>query len=47
MDNVESIVDPNEQVKDIINDAFLFASTNINQEREDNVPTPMDNAEFE
>ena len=47
VDNVEPIVDPNEQVMDIINDAFPFASTNTNQEREDDVPTPMDNAKFE
>ncbi|CAL8134787.1 unnamed protein product [Prunus armeniaca] len=47
VDNVEPIVDPNEQVMDIINDAFPFPSTNINQEEEDDVPTPMDSAEFE
>ncbi|CAL2271249.1 unnamed protein product [Prunus armeniaca] len=47
VDNIEPIVDPNEQVMDIINDAFPFASTNINQEWEDDVPTPMDSAEFE
>ncbi|CAL2228326.1 unnamed protein product [Prunus armeniaca] len=47
VDNVEPIVDPNEQVMDIINDVFPFASTNINQEGEDDVPTPMDRAEFE
>ncbi|CAL8991862.1 unnamed protein product [Prunus brigantina] len=35
------------QVMDIINDAFPFASTNINQEGEDDMPTPMDSAEFE
>ncbi|CAL9000633.1 unnamed protein product, partial [Prunus brigantina] len=47
VDNIEPIVDPNEQVIDIINDAFPFASTNINQEGEDDMPTPMDSAEFE
>ncbi|CAL8132482.1 unnamed protein product [Prunus armeniaca] len=47
VDNVEPIVDPNEQVMDIINDAFPFALTNINQEGEDDVPTPTDSAEFE
>ncbi|CAL9018106.1 unnamed protein product [Prunus brigantina] len=47
VDNIKPIVDPNEQVMDIINDAFPFASTNINQEGEDDVPTPMDSAEFE
>ncbi|KAI5350698.1 hypothetical protein L3X38_003589 [Prunus dulcis] len=47
VDNVEPIVDPNDQVMDIIHDAFPFASTNINQEGEDDVPTPMDSAEFE
>ncbi|CAL9024149.1 unnamed protein product [Prunus brigantina] len=47
VDNIEPIVDPNEQVMDIINDAFPFASTNINQEGEDDIPTPMDSAEFE
>ncbi|KAI5348789.1 hypothetical protein L3X38_001676 [Prunus dulcis] len=47
VDNVEHIVDPNEQVMDIIHDAFPFTSTNINQEGEDDVPTQMDSAEFE
>ncbi|CAN6687280.1 unnamed protein product [Malus baccata var. baccata] len=47
VDNVEPIVDPNEQVMDIINDIFPFASTNTNHEGEDDVPTPMDSAEFE
>ena len=47
VDNVEPVVDPNEQVMDIINDSFPFALTNTNQEGEDDVPTPMDNAEFE
>ncbi|BBH05127.1 hypothetical protein Prudu_016431 [Prunus dulcis] len=47
MDSVEPIVDPNDQVLDIIQDAFPFASTNINHEREDDVPTPIDNTEFE
>ncbi|CAL8091533.1 unnamed protein product [Prunus armeniaca] len=32
---------------DIINYAFPFASTNIHQEGEDDMPTPMDSAEFE
>ncbi|KAM1973355.1 hypothetical protein PS2_019462 [Malus domestica] len=35
VDNAEPIVDPNEQVMDIINYVFPFASTNTNQERED------------
>ncbi|KAI5339109.1 hypothetical protein L3X38_018381 [Prunus dulcis] len=47
VDNVEPIVDPNDQVMGIIQDAFPFASTNINQEGEDDVPTPIDSAEFE
>ncbi|CAL9006456.1 unnamed protein product [Prunus brigantina] len=47
VDNVEPILDPHEQVMDIINDAFPFASTNINQEEGDDMPTPIDNAEFE
>ncbi|KAL6269216.1 hypothetical protein ACE6H2_026127 [Prunus campanulata] len=47
VDNVEPIVDANEQVMDIINDVFPFASTGCNQEGEDDVPTPMDSAEFE
>ena len=47
VDNVEPIVDANEQVMDIIHDAFPFASTSSNQEGEDDVPTPMDSAEFE
>ncbi|KAI5318190.1 hypothetical protein L3X38_037898 [Prunus dulcis] len=45
--NVEPIVDPNDQVMDIIQDAFPFASTNINQEGKDDVPTPIDSVEFE
>ncbi|KAM1000484.1 hypothetical protein ACFX2J_007063 [Malus domestica] len=45
--NVEPNMDPNEQVMDIINYAFPFALTNTNQEGEDDVPTPMDNVEFE
>ena len=47
VDNVKPIVDPNEQVMDIINDVFPFAATNTNQEGEDDVPTPIDSAEFE
>ncbi|CAL2247911.1 unnamed protein product [Prunus armeniaca] len=47
VDNVEPIVDPNDQVMDIIQDAFPFASTNINQEGKDDVPTLIDSAEFE
>ncbi|KAI5329842.1 hypothetical protein L3X38_029239 [Prunus dulcis] len=47
VDNVEPIVDPNDQVMGIIQDVFTFASTNINQEGEDDVPTPIDSAEFE
>ncbi|CAL8137307.1 unnamed protein product [Prunus armeniaca] len=47
VDNVEPIVDHNDQVMVIIQDAFPFASTNINQEGEDDVPTPIDSAEFE
>ncbi|BBG96738.1 hypothetical protein Prudu_005627 [Prunus dulcis] len=47
MDSVEPIVDHNDQVMDIIEDVFPFASTNINNEREDDVPTPIDSAEFE
>ncbi|XP_021806554.1 uncharacterized protein LOC110750522 [Prunus avium] len=46
VDNVEPIVDPNLQVMDIINDVFPFASTSSNQEGENDVPTPMDSAEF-
>ncbi|KAI5354967.1 hypothetical protein L3X38_007862 [Prunus dulcis] len=47
VDNVEPLVDSNDQVMGIIQDAFPFASTNINQEGEDDVPTPIDSAEFE
>ncbi|KAI5344596.1 hypothetical protein L3X38_012473 [Prunus dulcis] len=47
IDSVEPIVDPNDQVMDIIEDVFPFASTNINNEREDDVPTPIDSAKFE
>ena len=42
--NVKPNADPNEQVMDIINDAFPFALTNTNQEGEDDVPTPMNSA---
>ncbi|BBH03030.1 hypothetical protein Prudu_013783 [Prunus dulcis] len=42
MDNVEPIVDPNDQVMDIIQDAFPFASTNINHEREDDEHETLD-----
>ena len=47
MDSVEPIVDHNDQVMDIIEDVFPFASTNINNEREDDVPTTIDSVEFE
>ncbi|CAL2237922.1 unnamed protein product [Prunus armeniaca] len=47
VDNVEPIVDANDQVMDIIQDVFPFASTNVNQEEEDDVPTPIDSAKFE
>ncbi|CAL2228434.1 unnamed protein product [Prunus armeniaca] len=47
VDNVEPIMDPNDQVMDIMQDAFPFALTNINQEGEDDVPTPIHSAEFE
>ena len=47
VDNVEPIVDPNEQVIDIINDAFPFASTSTNQKGKDDVPIQMDSAKFE
>ncbi|KAM2175608.1 hypothetical protein ACFX1Q_034990 [Malus domestica] len=44
--NVEPNMDPNEQVMEILNDVFPFASTNTNQEVEDDVPTPMDRGEL-
>ncbi|KAM1315206.1 hypothetical protein ACFX13_019131 [Malus domestica] len=47
VDNVEPIVDPNEQVMDIVNYVFPFALTNTNQEGEDDVPMPMASAKFE
>ncbi|CAL9017711.1 unnamed protein product, partial [Prunus brigantina] len=47
VENVEPIVDPNEQVMDILNDAFPFASTSSTQEGEDDVPTSMGSADFE
>ncbi|CAL8991649.1 unnamed protein product, partial [Prunus brigantina] len=47
VENVEHTVDPNEEVMDIINDVFPFASADINQEGEDDLPTPIDSAEFE
>ncbi|CAL2227869.1 unnamed protein product [Prunus armeniaca] len=47
VDNVQPIVDANDQVMDIIQDVFPFASTNMNQEEQDDVPTPIDSAEFE
>ncbi|CAL8073246.1 unnamed protein product [Prunus armeniaca] len=45
VDNVQPIVDANDQVMDIIHDVFPFASTNMNQEEQDDVPTPIDSAE--
>ncbi|CAL8150888.1 unnamed protein product [Prunus armeniaca] len=47
VDNVQPIVDANDEVMDIIQDVFPFASTNMNQEEQDDVPTPIDSAEFE
>ncbi|CAL8991372.1 unnamed protein product [Prunus brigantina] len=47
VDSVQPIVDANDQVIDIIQDVFPFASTNMNQEEQDDVPTPIDSAEFE
>ncbi|CAL8119805.1 unnamed protein product [Prunus armeniaca] len=47
VDNVQPIVDANDQVMDIIQDVFPFASTNMNQEEQDDVPTLIDSAEFE
>ncbi|KAI5327587.1 hypothetical protein L3X38_026983 [Prunus dulcis] len=47
MYSVEPIVDHNDQVMDIIEDVFPFASTNINHEREDDMPTPIDSTELE
>ncbi|CAL2235223.1 unnamed protein product [Prunus armeniaca] len=47
VDNVQPIVDANDEVMDIIHDVFPFASTNMNQEEQDDVPTPIDSAEFE
>ncbi|CAL2271660.1 unnamed protein product [Prunus armeniaca] len=47
VDNVQPIVDANDQVMDIIQDVFPFASTNMNQEEQDDVPAPIDSAEFE
>ncbi|CAL9006019.1 unnamed protein product, partial [Prunus brigantina] len=47
VDSVQPTVDANDQVMDIIQDVFPFASTNMNQEEQDDVPTPIDSAEFE
>ncbi|KAI5312146.1 hypothetical protein L3X38_041319 [Prunus dulcis] len=47
VDNVEPIMDLNDEVMGIIQDVFPFASANINHEGEDDVPTPIDSAEFE
>ncbi|CAL8989925.1 unnamed protein product [Prunus brigantina] len=47
MDSVQPTVDANDQVMDIIQDVFPFASTNMNQEEQDDVPTPIDSAESE
>ncbi|CAL9011188.1 unnamed protein product [Prunus brigantina] len=47
VDSVQPIVDANDQVMDIIQDVFPFASTNMNEEEQDDVPTPIDSAEFE
>ena len=47
VETIESIVDPNEQIMDTINDAFPNASSNMNLEVEDDVPPTMGSEPFE
>ena len=47
MEILESVVDPNEQIMDIINDTFPNTSLNTNEEVEDDVPPTMDSEAFE
>ncbi|XP_068307400.1 uncharacterized protein [Pyrus communis] len=47
VETVESVVDPNKQIMDIINDAFSNASSNTNEEVKDDVPPTMDSEAFE
>ncbi|CAN6712431.1 unnamed protein product [Malus baccata var. baccata] len=47
VETVESVVDPNEQIIDIINDAFPNASSNTHEEVEDDVSPTMDSEAFE
>ena len=47
VETVESVVDPNEQIMDIINDAFPNSSSNTSEEVEDDVPPTMDSEAFE
>ena len=47
VDTVDSVLDPNDQIMDIINDAFPTASSNTNVEVEDGVPPTMDSEAFE
>ncbi|KAM1179795.1 hypothetical protein ACFX2J_018783 [Malus domestica] len=44
---VDSVVDPNDQIMDIINDIFPIASTNKNVEVKDGIPPTMDSEAFE
>ncbi|XP_070668423.1 uncharacterized protein [Malus domestica] len=47
VDTIEFVVEPNDQIMDIINDAFPTASSNMNEEVEDDVPPTMDSEAFE
>ena len=47
VETVESVMDLNEQIIDIINDAFPNASSNTNEEVEDDVLPTMDSEAFE
>ena len=46
METIKSVVDPNEQIMDIINDAFSTASSNTNLEVKDDVSPTMDSEAF-
>ncbi|KAM1229182.1 hypothetical protein ACFX2J_008179 [Malus domestica] len=46
VDTVDSVLDPNDQIMDIINYVFPTASSNTNVEVEDGVPPTMDSEAF-
>ena len=47
VETIESVVGPNEQIMDIINDVFSNASSNMNEEVKDDVSPTIDSEAFE